>query len=333
MVRTVNSPSSVRSPDQGLVRANDVFQGAYDRARENERRDGPVFVVLADDLVVFLPNGTKQTLRITPDIFHTLKAAAHIPVAIFAAVHQKNDEALGNLRSCIERARAATNGPSDPSDDAGAAIREVLEESMQFIDAALAAPAGLAGPDLNAFARASGQRLLHLTALATRVQLDALHDVVEEAVHGLAVGSLDRLEVIVTGNHQARARSLAMQYFGKRFGEPEGADERVTYAEGVESADDALALVGTRRMDARIAEAFFGDSKRLQRDILGDAVRDLLARTELGRLCVTERDSRSSEHARPILLHPGLPSVRGRRARRARFELRVPGSDPWRGSP
>jgi len=34
-------------------------------------------------------------------------------------------------------------------------------------------------------------------------------------------------------------------------------------------------------MDRQIATALFGDPKRLQQDILGDAVRDLLAKTDL----------------------------------------------------
>jgi hypothetical protein len=46
-------------------------------------------------------------------------------------------------------------------------------------------------------------------------------------------------------------------------------------------ADEALALVGTRRMDIEIATAFFGDAKHLQRDVLGDAVEELLSQTEL----------------------------------------------------
>ena len=74
-------------------------------------------------------------------------------------------------------------------------------------------------------------------------------------------------------DHQARARSLGMQYFQKRLGEPPGAEERVSYAEGVADAEEALALVGTRRADRAIASAFFGDPHRLQRDVLGDAVR------------------------------------------------------------
>jgi hypothetical protein len=47
------------------------------------------------------------------------------------------------------------------------------------------------------------------------------------------------------------------------------------------NADEALALVGTRRLDRRVAAAFFGDPSRLQRDVLGDSVRERLKRVEL----------------------------------------------------
>ena len=62
-----------------------------------------------------------------------------------------------------------------------------------------------------------------------------------------------------------------MQYFRKRFAEPSGVETHVTYAEGVRDERAALALVATQRLDRSVALAFFGDEKRLQRDILGDA--------------------------------------------------------------
>ena len=55
----------------------------------------------------------------------------------------------------------------------------------------------------------------------------------------------------------------------------------MTYGEGVNDVDAAFALVGTRRLDSAVAKAFFGDAKRLQRDVLGDAVFALLKETEL----------------------------------------------------
>ena len=67
-----------------------------------------------------------------------------------------------------------------------------------------------------------------------------------------------------------------MQYFQYRFREQPGADERVTYGENIGSEEEAVALVGTRRLDRLIARAFFGEEKRLQRDVLGDAAKRCL---------------------------------------------------------
>jgi len=99
----------------------------------------------------------------------------------------------------------------------------------------------------------------------------------------LAPAARQALEVIVTGDHQARARSLALQYFQKRFGEPPGVEARVTYAEAVGDEAGALKLAATRTLDRAIAAAFFGDPHRLQRDILGDAAQTLLAELDLPR--------------------------------------------------
>jgi hypothetical protein len=58
--------------------------------------------------------------------------------------------------------------------------------------------------------------------------------------------------------------------------EPEHSEERVAYAEGVSDEHEAFELVGTRRLDHAVAAAFFGDRKRLQRDLLGDSAAELL---------------------------------------------------------
>lgn len=75
-----------------------------------------------------------------------------------------------------------------------------------------------------------------------------------------------------------------MQYFQRRFGESEGDDDRVTYGENVSDEAEAIALVGTRRLDFELARAFFGDERRLQRDVLGDAAKRCLDRLQLTRV-------------------------------------------------
>ena len=54
-----------------------------------------------------------------------------------------------------------------------------------------------------------------------------------------------------------------MQYFARLLGEP-GEGQR------------ALDLLGTRRVDAGLGAAFFGDPARLHRDLLGDAAKGAL---------------------------------------------------------
>ena len=67
---------------------------------------------------------------------------------------------------------------------------------------------------------------------------------------------------------------LALQYFQRMLGEPEGL--RLVYAEGLWSEPAALQLLGTHLLDAEIATAFFGEPRRLHRDLLADAAAEYL---------------------------------------------------------
>lgn len=276
-----------------LDAVNDAFHEGYDRARSVEERKGAVLVVLADDLVVILRDGRRRTYPLTPRLFHVIKSVAHVPVALFTAIRGGySAAAVSTLREFIEASlgslaeeQQGEREADDLVEESLPALRSVLHESKSFVERVLAldhgSGQGRAKELLCDYTQASGKRLLQLTELATRVQLNALHTVVEDALGALDESELRHLEVVVTGNHQARRRSLGMQYFQKRFAEAEGAEDRVAYAEAVEDVDEALALVGTRRLDADIAKAFFGDAKRLQQDVLGDAAHDLLAKTKL----------------------------------------------------
>jgi hypothetical protein len=269
-------PPRVGGPLDGV---NDGFHAAYDGAREEAKLDAPVFVVHGDVLFV-VRRGERRELALTPRNFHLIKSAAHAPVAIFAALHRSGAHLVEVLRTHVVASLASLDAEHELDHETASAMRDVLDTSLAFLERVLG-PSRPTEAELESFAGASGPQLLRLTTFATRVQLRALHEVVEKALAELEPKERAGLQVVVTGDHQARVRSLGMQYFRKRFREPEGADEHVTYAEGVDDVDEALALVGTRRLDEAIAKAFFGDPKRLQRDVLGDAVHALLVDTDL----------------------------------------------------
>lgn len=255
---------------------NDDFHASYEGARERTELDAPVFVVLADELVL-VRRGRRQAFSFSPRLFHVIKSAAHGPVALYASLYHLGDAPLGPpararvaaLRGKIAGALSSIDGEPGPRavlDN----LRKVLQASLAFVDGVLTS-GRVSAEGLRAFAASTGPALLRGADDATRVQLEALDAHVARALATMSPEERRGLQVVVTGDHQARARSLAMQYFQKLFDEAPGEEHRVTYAEGVSDEAGALALVGTRRLDRAIASAFFGEPRRLQRDVLGDA--------------------------------------------------------------
>jgi len=282
-----DDPSGPPIPRIGgpLDDVNDAFHGAYAAVQSDASKDAPVLVVLADALIGF--RGSERTeVTFTPRSFHVLKSVSHGPVAVFMAVRggergaldAPTRAALAALRDRLVDARAALESEIDDM-EARADSELVATETIDLVDRVLAADT-TRREDLSAFTARMGPPLLRLLEHATRVQLVALHEHVEELLARMTADERRRLVVVVTGDHQARVRSFAMQYFRKRFGET-GGEEHVLYGEGITSADEARALVGKNRADRDIAQAFFGDAKRLQRDLLGDAAAAFLATTRL----------------------------------------------------
>lgn len=268
--------------DTALDDANEQFHAAYDEAKGQAKHECPVFVLLADTLVSF-HRGVRSEHRCTPDVFHRLKAVAHVPVGIYAELQRIEGDASAEdrarLESLLQRARQSQStfqqegAPLELTQETERDVRTTLESSVELLEHSLSY---LRAIDREAFARKLGPVLLRLTHEATRLQLESLHVSVERALAPLSAAEREELHVVVTGDHQARSRSLGMQYFKQRLREPQHSDERVAYAEGVSDEQEAFALVGTRRLDSAIAAAFFGDRKRLQRDILGDSAAELL---------------------------------------------------------
>jgi hypothetical protein len=265
------------TPDDELDAANESFHEAYAGARGRAEEQAPVFVVLPGLLVLFR-GADRREARSTSRAFHLLKAAAHAPIGVYALLCKPtakvSDARVLALRARLHASLTTQRGELEHafSDEPEALsdLRVTLERSLHFIDAL-----DDARPQaLHVFAAEMGPLLQTLIGHATRIELATLHACVEELAAALSPDERRALQVVVTGDHQARARNLGMQYFQARLGV--AAEAQVVYAEGITEEAEALALVGSRRLDAVLARAFFGDAKRLQRDVLGDAVRDRL---------------------------------------------------------
>ncbi|HEY6877880.1 MAG TPA: hypothetical protein VI299_07660 [Polyangiales bacterium] len=258
---------------------DEEFHTAYASARVELEHDVPVLIVLADELV-FVHGGERRSWSFSPFGYHLIKMISHAPLAVFSSLQPDHAAALredavgrrASLQRWVDQGAAQLRRESGLAPETTADLHTVLDACTRFLQRPTDELTGSAAQD---FARALGPVLLRLIDAATQLQLDALHEHVEESLRGLSPETRRRLEVIVTGNHQARVRSLPMQYFQKRMA------ERVTYAEGVDNEQAALALVGIRQLDRAIADAFFADPSRMQRDLLGDSAQQRLAGSAL----------------------------------------------------
>ncbi|MBX3229890.1 MAG: hypothetical protein KIT84_06105 [Labilithrix sp.] len=243
--------------ERAIDAGNDAFHAAFDARRDDAEGRGPILVALADDLVL-ARDEERTRFPFTPRAFHLAKGIAHVPVALWLLRRRPEPDRIASLRE------AAVAAGADLSPDLGA-LRPLLDATIAAIDAP--------SPD---FAAALGAPLERAIALATKLQLAALHARTEEVCALLSRDERRLLRVAVTGDHQARVRSLGMQYFTRRLGA-----DRVLYAEGIDDAERAIALVAADRLDRDLARAFFGDETRLQRDLLGDAAKAVLATFDL----------------------------------------------------
>jgi hypothetical protein len=271
--------------EAALDAVNEEFHAAYDTAKSEAKRESPVLVLLADTLVVFR-HGVRTELPYTPDAFVLLKSISHAPVALYAELQrgdgpqklsQDGRQRLERLRKLVLQTRQKLQDPAERvalTDDVARDVRTVLQSSETMLELA---EHGTTRDAVEKFANAIGPVLKRLMHEATRLQLQSLHECVERALAVMSAAERADLYVVVTGDHQARSRSLGMQYFKLRLREPDDTEERVAYAEGVDDEKAALELVGTRRLDHAVAAAFFGDRKRLQRDLLGDSAAALLS--------------------------------------------------------
>ncbi len=258
------------SKDDSLRHVNDAFHDAYVTAEKTAEADAPVFVLFADVLVVHRA-GKSTELQVTPARFHALKCAVHAPVAAYALLHDACDRPLPT--ASIEKLGALRERSARAIDEEDPAA-PLLHMTIDLIDRASRSP--LPRAELEAFAKRAGEIIMPLMDRSAEMQLGCLHDRVDEAFAMLTPEERDLVQVVVAGHHQARDRSLGMQYFEKRLGKTDDRGSRVIYAEGATSVDAALGVVGKQRIDRDLARAFFGDANRMERDLLGDAAARLL---------------------------------------------------------
>jgi hypothetical protein len=268
------APAPTAAAPNALVELNAAFRAAYGDARLRALATVDPLIIHAGDRVTLVRNGRRADATARPAIYDSLKTIAHIPLAIYVALtpgegplDDSRAATLIALRDRIAPALATVRGQGLAADQLARQER-VASQARSYIDGVLAVRRSTRGA-LVEYTRSAAPLVLANVAEATRAELDTVHRQVTAWRGEMSPAEWRRLHVVVIGAHMPRERETATAYYLRLLGEPaEGG--RVVYAESLWDEKRALDLLGTHVLDGGIGDAFFGDPRRMHRDLLGD---------------------------------------------------------------
>lgn len=276
--------TGTEAADASLARGDEVFLEAYQAAADHALAELPLAILdLGSELVVIEHGERTASFPYLPQEYTRLKDVAHIGLAAWAMLEAADGEPVtGNVelhRVRRVRHRAAVITQMLPG--AGFAPEElprqmeILESSIAILDRVLRGER-ISAAEREAFARKVIVPQLANAAGATRAQLVALNETMTKILANTTAEQRARLHVVVSGVHQAREDNAAMQYYRRVLQEPGPVEKRLLYSESVFDEKGALTLLADHLVDVAIGEQFFGEERRMQRDLLGPAAAEIL---------------------------------------------------------
>jgi hypothetical protein len=237
------------------------------------RSDQPVFLVT--DTVTLIRGEDLGSQPYTPALYHDLKSISHLPLGAYSAsiglLENPTDKRwLDRIRMLLNQLNIAqTDLPKASFTDLQRVRQEnILSLSRAYLDDILMREsADIAS--INLYSRTLAPLLLANAADAANVQIEALDQAVRELSKKLKPGEFEKAMAVITGPKTPREGNLQFQYFVFAFGAG-SAGTRVLYMESIFDREAALGVLRTVLNDRVASQAFFGETYRLERDLMAD---------------------------------------------------------------
>jgi hypothetical protein len=237
------------------------------------KSDQPVFLVT--DTVTLIRGEDLGSLPYSPPLYHELKSISHLPLGVYSAsigqLEQPTDlrwmERFKTLLSQVDRAQADLTQAS-LTESQKLRQQKILSSSRTYIEEVLKRQ-NVDRASATQYARTVAPLLLANASDAAKVQIDALDHAVRELSKKLKPGEFEKAIAVITGPKTPREGNLQYQYFVYAFGLG-SAVTRVLYMESIFDREAALSVLRTVLNDRMASQAFFGDTYRLERDMMAD---------------------------------------------------------------
>lgn len=237
------------------------------------KSDQPVFLVT--DTVTLIRGEDLGSLAYSPPLYQFLKSISHLPLGVYSAsigrlehpTDQRWIERFETLLRQIDRAEADLTKASF-TEAQKVRQQNILSLSRAYLDDILKRE-NIDSASVTRYARTLAPLLLANAADAANVQIDALDQAVLELSKKLKPGEFEKAIAVITGPKTPREGNLQFQYFVYAFG-PGSAGTRVLYMESIFDREAAMGVLRTVLNDRIASQAFFGETYRLERDLMAD---------------------------------------------------------------
>lgn len=237
------------------------------------KSDQPIFLVT--DTVTLIKGQDLGSLPYTPTLYHELKSISHLPLGVYSAsigllespTEQAWMERLRTLRKQVDSAEVELS-KAPMTDSQKTRQQNILSLSRTYLDDILSRKS-IDSASVTRYARSLAPYLLGNATDAAKVQIDTLDHAVRELSKKLKPGEFEKAIAVITGPKTPREGNLQFQYFVYAFG-PGSAGTRVIYMESIFDREAALGVLRTVLNDRKASQAFFGDTYRLERDMMAD---------------------------------------------------------------
>ena len=237
------------------------------------KSDQPVFLVT--DTVTLIRGEDLGSQPYTPALYHDLKSISHLPLGAYSAsiglLENPTDKRwMDRLRMLLNQLNIAqADLPKASFTDLQRVRQEnILSLSRAYLDDILMRESADID-SINLYSRTLAPLLLANAADAANVQIEALDQAVRELSKKLKPGEFEKAMAVITGPKTPREGNLQFQYFVFAFGAG-SAGTRVLYMESIFDREAALGVLRTVLNDRVASQAFFGETYRLERDLMAD---------------------------------------------------------------
>ncbi len=272
-------PAGPKVPEE-LAKLNAESRALYRVGREAEVAAATPLVFQSGDELVLKWKGERKAVTVIPPEYHSLKSYSHASLGLFTFLTRQTDkpladESVARLKEYRKLISAAGDALEKCGFDAETAARQkkITARNLDFLDRVLK-DGTVSAADLTSYCRSSRPDVMANAAQACRAQLRGTHAQMMKWKAGFTPAEWDALVVVVQGGQTPRVSNAATQYFARLLG-VRGEGRRLVYAESLWDEDKATNLMGTIRLDGKVAVAFFNDPDRMYRDILEDSAREV----------------------------------------------------------